>query len=213
MFRLTKPEKTESSKVIGKLIWENTIRIFHAVFANFYAILQLKQENWKIVWMQIKNRCFCFESIRRHRRHCVETNLTSYSNLFSHSRDCVFDIPGNKKSGNIVSKSPSHIHSLTRKIRKKLRHKFHPASTLMCGWEHNSRFTKCVCGFPSFPEFLYCILSRHPYNWSMHTLNNDKQQLTCDVDVIYKYDFYDFFVAIGKWFHCKAIELLSTLEF
>lgn len=106
----------------------------------FCAILQLKQENWKIVWIEIKKQGFCFESIhRRHHRSCVETNLTSYSNLFSHSRDCVFDIPGNKKSGNIVSKSPSHIYSLTRKIRKKLRHKFHPASTLMCGWEHNSR--------------------------------------------------------------------------
>lgn len=107
------------------------------MFANiFCAILQLKQENWKIVWMEIKNRGLCLESIQRRR---AEPNLTSYSNLFSHSRDCVFDIPGNKKSGSIVSKSLPSIFSLTREIRKRLRHKFHPASTLMRGWEHNSR--------------------------------------------------------------------------
>lgn len=163
--------------------------------------------------MKIKNRVYCLESIHRRRRCCVETNLTSYSIFFSHSRDCVFDIPGNKKSGNIVSKSPSHIYSLTRKIRKKLRHKFHPQVLQWVVGNIILEFTKCVCGFLSFPEFLYCILSRHPYNWSMHTLNNDKQKLTCDVNVIYKYDFYDFFVAIGKWFDCKAIELLSTFEF
>lgn len=99
-FYCEKDRKQQSNWKIN--LREHKTGISCCVLQLFCAILQWKQENWKIVCMKIKNRRFCLESIHRHRLHHSEANLTSYSNLFSHSRDCVFDIPGNKKSGNIV---------------------------------------------------------------------------------------------------------------
>lgn len=133
-------------KVIGKLIW--------AWMENLFLFHNKNNKSWKL------ENCLNEKSLSK----CNSSKWWSEfldSNLLSHSS--VIACSGKKKSGNI--KIPC------RAIEKS--HEKNQEEILVinsnAAWNIIFKFMKCVCGFLSFPTFLYAcyILSRHPYNWSM----------------------------------------------
>lgn len=76
-----------------------------------------------------------------------------------------------KKSGNIIRNSLSRTQRSHERNQEKFSHKFHGLKCVVT--DIIFEFIKCVCGFyhSLHSSFLH-ILSAHPCNWSMETLNN-----------------------------------------
>lgn len=112
---------------------------------------------------------------------CTDENESHdlFKFIFSQLRLRVWNSDDDKKSGNIDGNSLSRSHKIVsrEKSGRNFRHKF-PQTVMRFITRHDSlqKLKIVFCGFLSFSKFRCTLISfhlcRHPYNWSMQTLNN-----------------------------------------